>query len=65
MATLPVHSWSKSRFDERTSLHVADSFADDELPAADVYVLVHILNDRGLDDKRAVLAKVSEAVDPG
>lgn len=50
---------------DRINFRVADFFADDPLPAADVYVLGHILHDWGLDDKREILAKVSEAVNPG
>lgn len=42
-----------------------DFFADDSLPAADVYVLGHILHDWGLDGKREILSKVSDAVNEG
>lgn len=49
---------------DRIEFRRADFFADDPLPAADVYVLGHILHDWGLDDKREILAKVSEAVNP-
>jgi len=48
----------------RIDFRVVDFF-DDELPAADVYILGHILHDWGLEDKREIIAKVSEAVNPG
>jgi phospholipid N-methyltransferase len=50
---------------DRIEFGVADFFADEALPAADVYVLGHILHDWGLDDKRAILSKVYDAVRPG
>lgn len=50
---------------DRIEFRVADFFADESLPAADVYILGHILHDWGLDDKRAILSKVAEAVNPG
>jgi hypothetical protein len=48
----------------RIEFHVVDFF-EDELPAADVYILGHILHDWGLEDKREIITKVSEAVNPG
>lgn len=35
------------------------------MPAADVYILGHILHDWGLEDKRGILSKVADAVNPG
>ncbi|SER37874.1 methyltransferase [Natrinema salaciae] len=55
----------KSPAADRIEFQAADFFADEPLPAADVYILGHILHDWGLDDKRAILAKVAEAVNPG
>lgn len=55
----------RSPASDRIEFRVADFFADEPLPAADVYVLGHILHDWGLDDKREILGKVSEAVNPG
>jgi len=50
---------------DRIEFRAADFFADEPLPEADVYVLGHILHDWGLDDKRSILSKVAEAVNPG
>lgn len=50
---------------DRIDFRDADFFAEEPLPAADVYVLGHILHDWGLDDKREILTKVSEAVNSG
>jgi DNA-binding Lrp family transcriptional regulator len=50
---------------DRIEFRVADFFADESLPAADVYVLGHILHDWAFDEKRAILSKVSDAVTPG
>lgn len=50
---------------DRIEFRVTDFFADEPLPPADVYVLGHILHDWGLDDRRAILSNVSEAVNPG
>lgn len=50
---------------DRIEFRVADFFADEPLPAADVYILGHILHDWGLEDKRAILSKVAEAINPG
>jgi 2-polyprenyl-3-methyl-5-hydroxy-6-metoxy-1,4-benzoquinol methylase len=50
---------------DRIEFRAADFFADESLPAADVYILGHILHDWGLEDKRAILSKVAEAVTPG
>jgi phospholipid N-methyltransferase len=50
---------------DRLEFRVADFFADESLPAADVYILGHILHDWGLDDRRTILSKVAEAVTPG
>jgi phospholipid N-methyltransferase len=50
---------------ERIEFHTGDFFSDDPLPPADVYVLGHILHDWGLDEKRHILRKVSDAVTDG
>jgi phospholipid N-methyltransferase len=50
---------------DRLEFRAADFFADEPLPAADVYILGHILHDWSLEDKRAILSKVAEAVNPG
>jgi phospholipid N-methyltransferase len=50
---------------DRIEFRIADFFADETLPAADVYILGHILHDWGLEDKRAILSKVAKAVNPG
>lgn len=50
---------------DRIEFRSGDFFADEPLPGADVYVLGHILHDWGLEDKRDVLEKVFEAVNPG
>ena len=55
----------RSHAADRIEFRQADFFADEPLPVADVYVLGHILHDWGLDDKRAILSKVFEAVNPG
>lgn len=49
---------------DRIEFQVADFFADEPLPAADVYILGHILHDWGLEDKREILSKVHDAVYP-
>lgn len=55
----------KSPAADHIEFRVADFFADESLPAADVYILGHILHDWGLRDKRAILSKVAEAVNLG
>lgn len=50
---------------DRIEFRVADFFADESLPPADVYVLGHILHDWGLDDRRTILSKVYDAVSSG
>jgi phospholipid N-methyltransferase len=50
---------------DRIEFRAADFFSEEPLPAADVYILGHILHDWSLDDKRAILSKVAEAVNPG
>jgi hypothetical protein len=50
---------------DRISFQTGDFFGDDPLPRADVYILGHILHDWSLDEKREILSKVAEAVDPG
>lgn len=50
---------------DRIEFQPGDFFSDDPLPAADAYILGHILHDWGLDQKREILATVSEAVNPG
>lgn len=50
---------------DRIEFRVADFFADESLPPADVYILGHILHDWGIEDKRTILSKVIEAVNPG
>lgn len=50
---------------DRLEFRSGDFFADEPLPPADAYVLGHILHDWGLDDRRAILSKVAEAVEPG
>jgi hypothetical protein len=50
---------------DRIEFRRGDFFADEPLPPADVYVLGHILHDWGLDEKREILRKVAEAVEPG
>ena len=49
---------------DRIEFRTGDFFADDPLPAADVYVLGHILHDWGLEEKQAILEKVADAVNP-
>jgi hypothetical protein len=46
---------------ERLRFHAGDFFAD-PLPAADVFVMGHILHDWDLDEKRRLLAKAYEAL---
>ncbi len=49
---------------DRLTFHGGDFFADD-LPAADVLVMGHILHDWGLDEKRALLDKAYAALPEG
>src|SRR5215210_5713566 len=49
---------------ERLHFYLGDFF-EDPLPAADVLVMGHILHDWGLEEKRALLAKVYEALPEG
>lgn len=50
---------------DRIEFAVVDFFDEDPLPEADVYVLGHVLHDWGHDDRRAILSKVADAVNPG
>ncbi|MDY6818193.1 MAG: methyltransferase [Halobacteriales archaeon] len=50
---------------DRIEFQTADFFADDSLPAGDVYVLGHILHDWGLEAKKEILSKVYDAVNEG
>ncbi|MBX0298165.1 methyltransferase [Haloarcula nitratireducens] len=50
---------------DRIEFRTVDFFADETLPAADVYILGHILHDWSHDETRAILSKVFEAVAPG
>lgn len=50
---------------DRIEFQTADFFEDEELPAADVYVLGHILHDWGEDEKQLILDKVYDAVNDG
>ncbi|MFD1645779.1 acetylserotonin O-methyltransferase [Haloarchaeobius litoreus] len=50
---------------DRIEFRTVDFFADESLPAADVYVLGHILHDWSFDDRREILSKVYGAVEPG
>lgn len=50
---------------DRIDFQTADFFGDDDLPAADVYILGHILHDWGLGEKRTILDKVADAVNEG
>ena len=50
---------------DRIEFQAADFFADEPLPPADVYVLGHILHDWSLEQRRDILAKVADAVEPG
>jgi phospholipid N-methyltransferase len=50
---------------DRIKFRTADFFADNTLPAADVYVLGHILHDWSISERRAILSKVYDAVEPG
>jgi len=50
---------------DRIEFRTVDFFADEALPAADVYVLGHILHDWSFDETREILAKVYDAVAPG
>jgi len=47
---------------DRIDFRTVDFFADDTLPAADVYVLGHILHDWGTAEKKEILDKVGDAV---
>lgn len=47
---------------DRIEFRAVDFFADDTLPAADVYVLGHILHDWGMAEKKEILGKVADAV---
>ena len=49
---------------ERVTFQPGDFFRD-ELPAADVMLMGHILHDWGLDDKRMLIAKAYRALPPG
>lgn len=49
----------------RIEFRTADFFADESLPAADVYVLGHILHDWAYDDRREILSKVYDSVESG
>lgn len=51
-------------FSDRLTFHAGDFFRDD-LPAADVIVMGHILHDWDLDQKRALLAKAYAALPKG
>ncbi|MDS0477187.1 methyltransferase [Natrinema sp. 1APR25-10V2] len=50
---------------DRIEFRTVDFFTDESLPAADVYVLGHILHDWSVDETRAILSKVYDAVEPG
>jgi phospholipid N-methyltransferase/predicted transcriptional regulator len=50
---------------DRIEFRTADFFDDGTLPAADVYVLGHILHDWPFEERRTILSKVREAVRPG
>jgi len=50
---------------DRIEFRTVDLFADESLPAADVYVLGHVLHDWSHDGTRTILSKVYEAVEPG
>jgi phospholipid N-methyltransferase len=50
---------------DRLDFQTADFFGEEELPAADVYILGHILHDWGLAEKRDILRTVADAVNDG
>ncbi len=50
---------------DRIEFRTVDFFADEALPAADVYILGHILHDWPHEETRAILSKVHDAVTPG
>lgn len=50
---------------DRIEWREVDFFADETLPESDVYVLGHILHDWSLEDRREILSKVHDAVNPG
>jgi SAM-dependent methyltransferase len=50
---------------DRIAFRSGDFFGDEPSPAADVYILGHILHDWGLEEKREILSTVSEAVNEG
>ena len=56
---------SESPAADRIEFRTGDFFGAESLPPADVYILGHILHDWSLDQKREILTKVSEAVNPG
>jgi hypothetical protein len=56
---------SDSPATDRIEFRTGDFFGTDSLPAADVYILGHILHDWSLGRKQEILGKVSEAVNPG
>lgn len=49
----------------RLEFRSGDFLSDEPLPAADVFILGHILHDWGLDERRRILAKVADAVNEG
>jgi hypothetical protein len=51
-------------FDDRMRFYAGDFFVD-PLPAADVFVMGHILHDWNLEQKRLLVAKAFEALPPG
>lgn len=50
---------------DRIKFQPADFFRDEKLPAADVYILGHILHDWSLEEKKEILLKVADAVTEG
>lgn len=50
---------------DRLDFQTGDFFEDEPLPAADVYILGHILHDWGIDEKKEILSKVADAVNEG
>jgi len=50
---------------DRPDFQTGDFFEDEPLPAADAYVLGHILHDWGIDEKKEILSKVADAVNEG
>lgn len=50
---------------DRIEFQTGDFFADDSLPAADVYILGHILHDWAFEERREILSRVYDAVEPG